>query len=62
MLPEITPYDPTRTASYPDKGRTPTEDAVDIFLSILTNGKVKEDEVGPHGDLLAEFPYVGPPH
>jgi hypothetical protein len=28
----------------------------------LTNGKVKEDKVGPHGDLLAEFPYLGPPH
>jgi hypothetical protein len=25
-------------------------------LQGLTNG------VGPHGDLLREFPYVGPPH
>jgi hypothetical protein len=23
---------------------------------------VTEDKVGPHGDLLAEFPYLGPPH
>jgi hypothetical protein len=62
MLPEIMPYDPSRAASYPDNGRTLTDDAVDIFLATLTNGKVKEDKVGPHGDLLAEFPYLGPPH
>ena len=24
--------------------------------------KVTDDKVGPHKDLLAEFPYVGPPH
>jgi hypothetical protein len=23
---------------------------------------VKSDSVGPHRDLLAEFPYLGPPH
>jgi hypothetical protein len=36
-----------------------------LFLSgmaILTNGKVTEDKVDAHGDLLAEFPYLGPPH
>jgi hypothetical protein len=22
----------------------------------------RRDKVGPHGDLLAEFPYLGPPH
>jgi hypothetical protein len=27
----------------------------------MTNGKVTEDKVGPHRDLLTEFPYVGPP-
>ena len=26
------------------------------------NGKVTEDKVGPHRDLLAEFLYLGPPH
>jgi hypothetical protein len=31
-------------------------------LAILTNGKVTEDKVDAHGDLLAEFPYLGPPH
>ena len=62
LLPEIMPYDPARPASFPDNGRTLTDDAADVFLAILTNGKVTEDKVGPHSDLLAEFPYLGPPH
>ena len=62
LLPDILPYDPTRPASYPDNGRTLTDDVVDFFLRLLTNGKVTQDNVGPHKDLLAEFPYVGPPH
>ncbi len=62
LLPDILPYDPARPASYPANGRLLTDDVVDHFLSILTNGKVRGDKVGPHRDLLAEFPYVGPPH
>jgi hypothetical protein len=62
LLPEVLSYDPTRPASFPDSGRTLTDDAVDFFLAMFTNGKVTEDKAGPHGDLLAEFPYVGAPH
>jgi Domain of unknown function (DUF4331) len=62
MLPDILHYDPTRQASYPENGRTLTDDVVDFFLPLLSNGKVTEDKVGPHKDLLTEFPYVGPPH
>jgi hypothetical protein len=62
LLPDILRYDPRRPASYPHNGRTLCDDVVDVFLSILTNGKVTGDKVGPHGDLLAEFPYLGPPH
>ena len=62
LLPDILFYDPTRPASYPDNGRTLSDDAMDVFLSILTNGKVTRDNVGPHKDLLASFPYVGSPH
>src|SRR5882762_9970930 len=54
--------DPARPASFPSNGRTLTDDAADAFLAILTNGKVSGDKVGPHADLLAEFPYLGPPH
>jgi hypothetical protein len=62
MLPEILFYDPGRAASFPENGRALTDDAVDTFLAILTNGKITGDKVGPHKDLLAEFPYLGPPH
>jgi hypothetical protein len=62
LLPDLLSYDPTRPACFPDNGRALTDDAFDSFISILTNGKLKEDKVGPHGDLLLEFPYVGPPH
>ena len=62
LLPDILSYDPRRPACFPDNGRTLTDDAVDVFLPILTNGKVTGDKVGPHSDLLGEFPYLGPPH
>ena len=62
LLPDVMSYDPTLPASFPSNGRTLTDDAGDIFVAVLTNGKVTEDKVGPHSDLLPEFPYVGPPH
>src|SRR5712671_7315107 len=48
MLPEILFYDPARAASFPENGRALTDDAVDAFLAILTNGKITGDKVGPH--------------
>jgi hypothetical protein len=62
LLPDILRYDPSRPASYPDNGRALTDDVMDGFISILTDGKVKGDGVGAHGDLLAAFPYLGSPH
>jgi hypothetical protein len=62
LLPDVLHYDPTRPASYPDNGRALTDDVVDFFLPLLTNGKVTGDKVGPHKDLLTSFPYVGAPH
>jgi hypothetical protein len=62
LLPDLLRYDPTRPASYPHNGRRPSDDAADAFLTVVTNGKVTGDGVGPHGDLLPEFPYLGPPH
>jgi hypothetical protein len=55
-------FDPTRRASFGENGRAPTDDAADAFVRVLTNGKVTGDGVGPHHDLLAEFPYLGAPH
>ena len=62
LLPDVMPYAPTRPASFPDNGRTLTDDAFDWFMRVLTNGRVTGDSVGAYGDLLREFPYVGPPH
>jgi hypothetical protein len=62
LLPDILSYDPRGPVRFPHNGRTLTDDVVDVFLSMLTNGKVTGDKVGPHGDLLDEFPYLAPPH
>ena len=62
LLPDVLHYDPKRPAVYPENGRTLTDDVVDFFLPLLSNGKVTQDKVGPHKDLLAAFPYVGAPH
>ena len=55
-------YDPHRPASFPSNGRTPTDDAGGAFLALLTNGRITGAKVRAHNDLLAEFPYLGPPH
>jgi|GEM_PF-3116234 len=57
-----TSRDPTCPTSFPDNGRTLTDEAFDFLIRILTNRRVAEDKVGPHGDLLLEFPRVRPPH
>ena len=62
LLPDVLPYNPTAPAVYPNNGRTLTDDVVDFFLPLLSNGKVTQDKVGPHKDLLTQFPYLGAPH
>jgi hypothetical protein len=62
LLPDILSYDTRRPVTFPQNGRALTDDVVDVFFSMLTNGKVTGDMVGPHKDLLDEFPYLGPPH
>jgi hypothetical protein len=62
LLPDLLRFDPARPALYPNNGRALTDDVLDHFLSILTNGRVTTDGVGAHTDLLTEFPYLGPPH
>jgi uncharacterized protein DUF4331 len=61
LLPDILPYDYARQAGYPN-GRKLTDDNLDLMLALITNGKVTRDLVGPHADLLNEFPYLGSPH
>jgi hypothetical protein len=62
LLPDLIYYDSSRPASFPENGRKPTDDAADTFLGIITNGKIKGDGISAHGDLLSEFPHLGPPH
>jgi len=61
LLPDILFYDPRRPVSFPHNGRTLTDDVADVFFSMYANRNVT-DKVGPHRDLLDEFPYLGPPH
>src|SRR5258705_5237732 len=61
LLPDILSYDFRRPGSLPHNGRTLTDDVVDLFFSMYAN-RNGTDKVGPHGDLLNEFPYLGPPH
>ena len=61
VLPDILHYDRTRPATYPN-GRVPTDDVYSLRFAWLTNGKVPPDGLKPHDDLLAHFPYLGPPN
>jgi uncharacterized protein GlcG (DUF336 family) len=61
LLPDILSYRPNEPVCFPHNGRTLTDDVVDVFFSIYANRDVT-DKVGPHRDLLNEFPYLGPPH
>jgi len=62
LLPDMLRYDPAKPAVYPENGRKLTDDVADHFVSLFTNGQVTSDMVGPHDDLLGEFPYLGSPH
>ena len=61
VLPDILRYDRTKPATYPN-GRIPTDDVYSIRFAWLTKGKVPPSGLKPHDDLLAEFPYLGPPN
>ena len=61
VLPDILRYDRTRPAAYPN-GRAVTDDVFSARFAWLTKGKVSSDGLKPHDDLLAEFPYLGPPN
>jgi hypothetical protein len=61
VLPDILHYDRTKPATYPN-GRVFTDDVYSIRFAWLTNGKVPPSGLKPHDDLLAHFPYLGPPN
>jgi hypothetical protein len=61
VLPDILRYDRARPAAYPN-GRALTDDVFSDRFAWLTNGKTGPQGLKPHDDLLAEFPYLGPPN
>lgn len=61
LLPDILDFDYSSSEGYRN-GRKLTDDVVDAQLAVLTNGRITTDKAGPHQDLLANFPYLGPPH
>jgi hypothetical protein len=61
VLPDILHYDRARPATYPN-GRVLTNDVYSLRFAWLTNGKVPPTGLKPHDDLLADFPYLGPPN
>ncbi|MFH8554592.1 DUF4331 family protein [Streptomyces celluloflavus] len=61
VLPDVLRFDRTRPVGYPN-GRTLTDDVTDARLAMVSGGKVTDDHIGPHTDLLPAFPYLGHPH
>jgi hypothetical protein len=61
VLPDILRYDRTQPATYPN-GRVLTDDVYSMRFAWLTHGKVPPTGLKPHGDLIATFPYLGPPN
>jgi hypothetical protein len=60
VLPDILRYDRAKPAAYPN-GRALADDVFSMRFAWLTHGKVPPTGLTPHDDLLAEFPYLGPP-
>ena len=61
LLPDILHYDRTMPAHYPN-GRVPTDDVFSARMIFMVHGQATAQLVGPHDDLLAHFPYLGPPN
>jgi hypothetical protein len=61
LLPDILHYDRTRPARYPN-GRVMTDDVFSARMIFMVHGQATPQSVGPHDDLLASFPYLGPPN
>lgn len=63
LLPDVLTYTVGTDASFAAlNGRDLDDDVIDVALSLATNGAVTSDGVGPHGDYLSAFPYLGLPN
>jgi len=61
LLPDTLEYDLSKPPGYPN-GRRLTDDTADLLAALLTRGRITSDGIGPHTDLLDDFPYLGLPH
>lgn len=61
ILLDIMRFDRSKPASYPN-GRMLTDDVASIRVRMVPGGEITGDNLRPHTDLLAGFPYLGPPH
>ena len=61
LLPDILTFNFNNNAGFLN-GRKLADDVIDIELNLVTKGAVTTDGVGPHTDLLDEFPFLGRPH
>jgi hypothetical protein len=61
LLPDILHYDRTMPAHYPN-GRVMTDDVFSARMIFMVHGQATPQSVGPHKDLMAEFPFLGMPH
>ncbi|MFF8842272.1 DUF4331 family protein [Streptomyces sp. NPDC015127] len=61
VLPDVLRFDRDRPAAYPN-GRALTDDVTSARLAMISGGRITSDHIGPHTDLLPEFPYLGTPH
>ncbi len=75
LIPDVLVYDRNSALPAPLNGRALADDVIDVELRVATggdplglfadrdaDGAVNGDGVGPHGDYLASFPYLGVPH
>jgi Domain of unknown function (DUF4331) len=61
ILPDVLWFDFSKPAVFPN-GRVLNDHVIEARLAILGNGQIPSDGLKPHEDLLAEFPFLGPPH
>ena len=72
LLPDVIRYTLGSVAAGPLNGRALADDVIDAELNITSGGiafagrdgvgAIPTDGVGPHGDYLSAFPYLGVPH
>lgn len=61
LLPDILHYDRTRPAHY-SNGRIMTDDVFSARMTFMVHGQATRQNVGPHDDLMATFPFLGKPN